>query len=160
MQHRIFEEIKDAKFSDMIFQPTKNIISATNMYVINFKKGRKLYSLHVFCSLRVIFDNKILLTCTDELLDENHNRIDSTNEIGSLVDCNISIVKQLASQSTVSLVEIYDYGDLIISLSNGMIIEVRPDYLGNSFEYYRLFEYGNPSNKVIVSYIETEKTNL
>ncbi len=151
MKHKILDEIIDAKFSDIIFQPTKDIISTTNMYSINFVKGTKLYSLHVFCFLRFIYDNKIILTSTDECFNKDYMPVSHYEKSCSLVDLTISNAKLLATGTTVTRIELLGCGDLIITLSNNITIEVRPDCLMNSFEYYRLFEYSDSTNPIIVS---------
>lgn len=152
MKYKILDEIIGAKFSDIIFQPTKNIMSPTNMYSINFVKGKKLYSLHTFCFLRFICANKIILTSTDECFDKDYKPVDSYEKSSSLVDLTISNVKRLAIDAIISKIEFLGCGDLIITLSNNITIEVRPDCLMESFEYYRLFEYGDPANQIIVSF--------
>ena len=154
MKSKLLDEIISSKFSDLIFQPTQNLISPTNMYVINFVKEKKLYSLHVSCFLRIVLDNQILLTSTDECFDINYNPISKYSEKDSLVNYNISCVKQLALNSTISTITISKCGDLVITLSNNIAIEVIPDCLMNSFEYYRLFEYNNFNNKIVVSFMD------
>ena len=151
MRHKIFDEILTSKFSDIIFQPTKNIIAPTNMYVINFVKEKRIYSLHISCFLRILLNNQIILTSTDECFDKNYKLITEYDKKYSLVHYNISNVKQFALGAVVSSIEISGCDDLVITLSNNMIIEIRPDCLMDSFEYYRLFEYTNPINQVIVS---------
>ena len=64
---------------------------------------------------------------------------------------NISNVKKIALDSTVIDVQFLNCGDLIITLSDNTTIEVRPDCLMNSFEYYRIFEYENQNNQLIIS---------
>ena len=153
MKHKILDEIIGAEFADIIFQPTKNILSPTNMYSINFVNKKKLYSLHVFCFLRIVCDNKIILTSTDECFDKEYRIIDNYYEKQSLLNLTLSNTKRLAANATISTVESLECGDLIIRLSNNMVIEVIPDCLMKSFEYYRVFEYNHPSNKFVVSCI-------
>ena len=151
MKHEILNEIINSDFSDIIFQPTKNIFSPTNMYVINFVKGKKTYSLHIFCFLRIVLNDQILLTSTDECFDKDHKPVTEYNKDNSLVNYNISNVKKIALDSTVIDVQFLNCGDLIITLSDNTTIEVRPDCLMNSFEYYRIFEYENQNNQLIIS---------
>ena len=148
MNHKIFNEIKNSVFSNMIFQPTKDIISPTNMFVINFTKEHSLFSFHIFCSLRVLLNNQILLTGSDEFISCKHTLIGDGDK--SLVEHNIKNVKSLAKNMTIKNVEVKEYGDVILTLSNEMVFEIRTDCLLNSFEFYRLFDYNDPVNKVVV----------
>lgn len=151
MKSKICEDMVGAKFSDMIFQPTANILSTENMFVINFVKNKKLYSLHVFCSIRVLCSNQILLTSADEFVGRDYQLLNASNDVAeSLVGYNISKIKQLSQHTIITKIELRDCGDLIIVLSNDVIIEVRPDCLLDMFEHFRLFEYKNYANIIIV----------
>ena len=150
MDSKILKDITNSRILDIIYQPTEGIISPSNMYVINFNKEGKLFSLHVFCSLRILLNNRILLTSCDEIINLKYELINSEID-SSLVEHNISNVKKMVEKSVVTVAEISECGDLIITLSNKMIIEVRPDCLLNMFEYYRLFEYADLNNKITVS---------
>ena len=157
MKNSLFEEIVNSQFLEIIFQPTKNIISPSNMFVINFAKNRRIYSLHIFCFLRIMKNQKILLTSSDEFVNLNYKISEFYNNTEeSLLTHNISNVNKILYNSRINFVDFYECGDLIIEFNENITIEVRPDCLVDQFEYYRLFEYGKENKKTVVSYIDND----
>ena len=149
MKHKMLNMMKNVQFYNIIFQPTKGVFAPDNMFVINFLKEDKIISLHVFCFLRIVVNNELLLTSSDEYVDLSYKQL-SNGETweNSLVKANISKVNKLLKNTCVESVNLLECGDFIIQLPNKIKIEVRPDCLLDGYEHYRLFELEDFSHSI------------
>ena len=151
MKNKVFERLVGFKLTNILFQPTKGLISPDNMFVLNFENSNTLLSLHVFCFLRIMMNNRLLLVSSDEYVDTNYNLIDlevPTKE--SMVYKNATNVQRKTSHAVVTQATLMKSGDVLIKLSNDIIIEIFIDCNVDGYEYYRLSDYYSGSNLLVV----------
>lgn len=154
----IIREIIGSSISDIFYQPVKDLISSDNMFVINF--GEKcIYSLHVFCFLRIRDENEIILTSSDEYFSNDFMQLnskvyDSRDEFEkSLLFITIKTVKSRLKGSIIRSVTINNIGDIIIQFDNGIQMEIIPDCMFQDYEYYRFFNTKKFSPHYIVGFL-------
>ena len=161
MKNNLFDSLIGLKLTNIIFQPTAGIISPTNMFVLNFKKGKVFYSLHAFTFLRIMQDNRILLCSSDEFVNNDLHLMDSDGTIeDSIIGHNINNVKKLSRNATVTQATLFDCGDVQIKLSNNVIIDIIIDSTIDGFEYYRLFDYNSSAPHMVVENVNGEITGI
>ena len=121
------------------------------MLIINFGENIT-HSLHVNCFVRIISGDKILLTSSDEyfLKDGTHKTEEDfkkEEEKGiiadkhSLLAANIKAVKKLLRNRKVLRIDTTLNADLFISFDNGVVIQIMPDCIAKSYEYYRFIKF-------------------
>jgi hypothetical protein len=142
MKHLVGATVKD-----IIYQPVAGLLSDGNMFVINLKNNTS-YSLHTFCSLRIIHNGEIVLTSSDEYFDKNFNKLDAKDYeaacgnkfINTLLSKNISYVKRLLKSSKIQTISISETADIKIVFDNNVTFEIVPDCLYEGYEYYRFID--------------------
>lgn len=148
-----------ATFVDFIFQPTKGIIAPDNMFVINFKNMNILYSIHVFCFLRINKNNNILINSSDEYVDVNHSLLLEENAKNSILLSSINKIKCILAKEKIEKAFIEECGDLIISFSNDVKLKAIIDCSIEGYEYYRIIDF-NKSKPLILARCNKEKVLL
>ena len=143
------KKLAGKKFKDIFYQPTAMFLG-DDIFVINFGK-RLEFSLHVATYLRFILDNQLLLTSSDIFFSQTYQKLDyEDTNISTLLDKNLSKVKQMLIGSYVSSVTITSTSDLIIVFNNNVELEIITDALSEDYEYYRLMGFGKNKGAVIV----------
>ena len=150
MNNDLLESLIGLKLTNVLFQPTAGILSPDNMFVLNFEKENAFFSLHVFCFLRVLMNNRLLLVSSDEFVGTDYHILDSSASTkDSIVYYNVDNVQQKSCGAIVLQTELHDCGDLEIRLSNDMVIEIKIDCSIDGYEYYRLFDYYGTNQLVV-----------
>ena len=150
MKNNLFESLLGLNLTNVLFQPTEGLLSPDNMFVLNFENEKSFFSLHVFCFLRVMMNNRILLVSSDEVVSMDYHILDSNASTkNSIIYHNIKNVQQMSYGAIVSQAVLYDCGDVEIRLSNDMVIEIKIDCSIDGYEYYRLFDYYGTNQLVV-----------
>jgi len=150
-----FESLIGFKMTKILFRPTNGITAPNNMFELIFEKGNKNFSLNVFCLLRIMMNNSILLTSSDEFVDTNYHLIGSeASEQVSIVYKNIVNVQQKSCNVKVTQATLKECGDVLIRLSNNIIIEIIIDCAADGLEYYRLSDNDNGNNLIVAETVK------
>ena len=155
MENNIFDNLIGYEMTRIIFRPTEGITPPDNLFELIFEKENKTVSLQVFCLLRIIMNNSIILVSSDEFVDTDYRLIDSV-ESGkeSIVYQNIARVQQKSRNAKVTQATLRECGDVLIRLSNNIIIEIIIDCSADGFEYYRLSDNDNCTNLIIAENVK------
>lgn len=127
------------------------IFKQLDLFIINLGNPVK-YSLHVSSMVRICYEEKIVLTASDcfftkEGVQKSSERYKQLEEKGMLVDptdmlsCNLKFVNSLLNNAYVKNVELTKWKDLYIYFNNNVVIQIFPDCLGKSYEYFRLINF-------------------
>ena len=155
MKKNIFESLIGLKLTRIIFRSTEGTISPGNMFELIFEKEGKSFSLHVFCLLRIMMGNSIVLVSSDEFVDTDYRLIDSeASSKESIVYQNIVNVQQKSHNAEVTQATLKECGDVSICLSNNTIIEIIIDCSAEGFEYYRLSDNDNCYNLIVAKNVK------
>lgn len=108
-----------------------------NMFAVLLYSNGENYSLEVTSMLRVIENNKIILTSADEFFDLNYEQ-SSLSYSNLLVNKNIKLVNEKLKNETIQAIKVNKIGDLTICFSNNILLEIRIDCSFNNYLYYSI----------------------
>jgi len=152
--YSVLDSLKGAYFKDLFFQPTKGIMSISNMYVLKLDKNSKVYHFHIFDDFRITKKEKILLSKQDEMLNEYGEQYDYSN-CSPMTKLNIEKAKKYLQHSMVKQISLNCNYDLSIVFSNGVTVTIFVNLFNEEFEYYRLMR--NHKDVFIVSFSNQSK---
>lgn len=133
-------------FQGLVGHKFNNIFKQVEMYILNLGDGI-VFSLHTFTFCRILDNEHIYFTSTDEYYTKNFR---SRTEKGykndelckhSLLNESLKKVKELLKDSYVKSVNIFPNGDVVINFDNGIRFETLIDRKELNFEYFRLIKF-------------------
>lgn len=130
------------KFKEIFFAAVSGILSNVDMLVFNFNT-ENLLSLHVFSFVRIVKNNRILLTSSDMYFNNEYEQLkyeecQSDSIENTLLQKNIDSINQILANRTVIKAYITKLGDIRILFDNNVKIEVIVDAVYKNYECYRL----------------------
>ena len=153
MKNKILLDIVESEFLNINFSKSNETTSPQNMFVIDLYKQNKKYTIYVYCFLRIIKENQILLTSSDEFLNKEYRLINEfCKEDDSLIFYNLKNVNNILYKNKVLSIEFSNTNDLTIVLSENIKIEIIIDCLLDEFICYKICELENNNTNLISSF--------